>query len=68
MARAREMQGVPAHIEFLKPNDARRHPSHCLHHMGTGVNRICTNTDSPFYNKHCNSSKNCLLYVDERTQ
>ena len=69
MARAREMQGVPAHIEVLKSNDGiRRHPSHCIYSVGKRTNRICDCPDSPKWRVHCSSSKNCDFYQDNRLE
>lgn len=38
MARVRDMQGVPAHLEYLKGDGKRRHPAHCIFHEGVGKN------------------------------
>lgn len=65
MSRAREMQGVPAHVEYLKSNDKRRHPAHCIFHEGSGEKRICTNPVGELYLKHCKTSKNCDYYEEE---
>lgn len=43
MSRVREMQGVPAQLEYLKSDGKRRHPAHCIFREGTGKSRICTN-------------------------
>lgn len=66
MARVRDMQGVPAQIEVLRSNDGhRRHPSHCIFHMGAGRARICDNPHSPIYRENCSSAKNCEYYEEE---
>lgn len=65
MAKVKEMQGVPAHLEYLKTDGKRRHPAHCVFHDGVGRNRICTNTQSDMYNRHCNTSKNCDHYKEK---
>ena len=65
MARVREMQGVPAHLEYLKSDGKRRHPSHCIYADGKGSNRICTSTESPIYNQVCHSSKYCDFYREK---
>lgn len=64
MARVRDMQGTPAHIECLKSNDKRRHPSYCIFHDGTGKNRICTNPLCPLYSESCNSARFCDYYEE----
>ena len=65
MARVRDVQGVPAHLEYLKSDGKRRHPSHCIFHEGTGANRICTNPTSDRYYEHCSTAKNCDYYEEE---
>lgn len=65
MARVREMQGVPAHLEYLKSDGKRRHPAHCIFHEGTGANRICTNPRCEIYYKNCKTAKNCDYYEEE---
>lgn len=61
----RHMQGVPAHIETLRPNDGkRRHPARCIYAEGKGVNRICTNPLSPIYLMNCKSSSKCDYYEE----
>ncbi len=65
MARVAQMQGVPAHLEVLKADGKRRHPAHCIHHEGSGKNRICTNTESPIYNQKCRSAARCDYYWEE---
>ena len=35
MARVRDMQGVPAQLEYLKSDGKRRHSSYCIFHEGT---------------------------------
>lgn len=66
MARVRDMQGVSAHLEYLKSDGKRRHPAHCIFHEGTGKNRICTNTQSELYNRNCKSAKNCDYYEEDK--
>lgn len=65
MPRVRDMQGVPAHLEYLKADGKRRHPAHCIFHEGTGVNRVCTNPTCEKYYERCNSAKNCDYYEEE---
>ena len=66
MARVRDMQGVPAHIEVLKSDGHRRHPAHCIFHEGTGKSRVCTNPqNTTFYYEHCTSAKYCDYYEEE---
>ncbi len=57
-----QMQGVPAHLEFLKANDSRRHPAYCIFAEGKGANRVCTCPQSETYLKHCRSAKRCEYY------
>lgn len=65
MSKMSEMQGVPAHIEILKPKDKRRHPAHCRFHEGNGKNRIChCDNNSNNYLLNCNSAKNCDYYEE----
>lgn len=68
MAQVREMQGVPAHVEYLKSDGKRRHPAHCIFHEGTGKNRICTNPQCEMYYEHCNSAKNCNYYEENKNE
>ena len=65
MPKVREMQGVPAHLEYLKAKGPRRHPAHCIFHEGTGRSRICTNPQCMNYNAQCKSAKNCDFYEEE---
>lgn len=65
MPKVSQMQGVPAQIERLKPNDnKRRHPAHCIFADGKGKARRCTCTQSPKYLGKCNSAKQCDYYVE----
>lgn len=64
MARVREMQGVPAHIETLKSDGKRRHPAHCIFSEGKGTKRICTCPQGPKYYEHCTSSAKCNYYEE----
>lgn len=65
MARVRDMQGVSAHIEYLKSDGKRRHSARCIFHDGTGKARICTNTQSSIYNRRCGSARCCDYYMEE---
>ena len=66
MSRVSQMQGTPAHIEFLKSNDkVRRHPAHCIYAEGTGKSRICSCPQSKIYNMRCKSCKNCDYYEEK---
>lgn len=63
MVRIRDMQGVPAHLEYLRTNDGiHRHPAHCIFAEGKGKNRICTSPQCQMFNKHCNSAAKCDYY------
>lgn len=64
MARVRDMQNVPAHLEFLKSDGKRRHPAKCIFSEGIGKNRVCTNPQSRLYYQHCNTAKNCDYYEE----
>lgn len=64
MARVRDMQGVPAQLEYLKSDGKRRHPAHCTFHEGKGKNRICRNMNCHRFNQSCNSAKNCDYYEE----
>ena len=63
----RHMQGVPAHIEYLKSDSIRRNIAHCKFskHLGK-KNYICICTDSPHNETACNSSSRCDYYTDKR--
>lgn len=50
-----KLQGTPWHIETLKKDDDRRHKNWCIHYK----NGYCD-----YYERDCNSSKNCDNYVD----
>ena len=66
MARARDMQGVPAQIVTPKNNDNnRRHPSHCIYHEGKGKNRICKCERCGYYLSACHSAAKCDYYEEE---
>lgn len=65
VARVRDMQGVPAQLEYLKSDGKRRHPSYCIFHEGTGKKRICTNPQCEVYYKNCSSAKNCNYYEEK---
>lgn len=65
MVKIRDMQGVPAHLEYLKSDGKRRHPAHCIFHEGIGRSRICTNPQCEKYYETCNSAKNCDFYEEE---
>ena len=56
------MQGVPAHLETLKPKDSRRHPNYCKYHIGAGKERQCNNEQSPYFRKHCALAAKCDYY------
>lgn len=62
MARVRDMQGVPAHLEYLRSDGKRRHPSYCVFHEGAGKSRICANPAGPKYRQPCTTAKNCDYY------
>ena len=66
MARVRDMQGVPAHIETLKSDGKRRHISHCIYSKGKKGNYICKCTKSPNYNLECHSSSKCAHYSETK--
>ena len=68
MAKVRDMQGVPAHLEYLKSDGKKRHPAHCIFHEGTGKARICTNPQCERYYDVCNSAKNCDFYEEEKDE
>lgn len=65
MARVREMQGVSAHLEYLKSDGKRRHPARCIFHEGTGKARICMNPQSNIYTEKCNTAKRCDYYEEK---
>lgn len=66
MARVRDMQGVSAHLTFLKKTDkTRRHPAHCIYASGKGKNRICTSEKSIMFNLNCKSSVHCENYKEK---
>lgn len=63
---ARLMQGVPAQKEPLhkKPDDKRRHPTHCINCVG-GKSHICACPQAVYYMERCRSSKNCDFYEEK---
>ena len=66
MARVRNMQGVSAHLEYLKTGESRkRHPAHCVYAVGNGKNRICDCPENPKWRQHCGSSSRCENYIDK---
>ena len=65
MARVRNMQGVPAHIETLKNKDKkRRHPSKCKYHEGKHPERICKCEKSHMFLCKCETSQHCEYYEE----
>lgn len=62
MARAREMQGVPAQKVALKSDGVRRHPAYCIFAEGKGKARKCMCPQSPAYYDHCSSASKCQFY------
>lgn len=62
MPQAREMQGVPAHREYLKSDGKRRHPSRCIFAEGKGKERICKCPKCVFYCCSCHSAVKCDCY------
>lgn len=65
MAKINEMQGVPAHLVYLKSDGKRRHPAHCKFHEGIGKKRICYCKDNrEMYLLNCKSAKNCDFYEE----
>ncbi|MBQ6467584.1 MAG: hypothetical protein IJJ61_06540 [Clostridia bacterium] len=67
MARISQMQGVPAHIEYLKKTDSRRHPSYCIFSEGKGKSRKCKCKQSPMYLLGCHSAAGCDFYERRKT-
>ena len=65
VARVRDMQGVPAQLEYLKSDGKRRHPSYSIFHEGIGKNQTCTNPQCEVYYKNCSSAKNCNYYEEK---
>lgn len=65
MATVRQMQGVSAHLEYLKPKDKRRHPSHCIFADGPGKSRKCTSPQSRVYMQHCSTAAKCDYYEEK---
>ena len=65
MARVSQMQGIPAHLTYLKTNDKRRHPAHCIFADGKGKLRICTSPQSEKYMESCHSARNCEHYEEQ---
>lgn len=62
MANISKMQGTPFHIEVLKSEGERRHPSYCIYAEGKGKNRICTSPLCPLYSQPCRSAAKCDHY------
>lgn len=64
MARLKQMQGVPAHLETLKTDGKRRHPSHCKFHKGKGKARTCDCERCFNYLLNCKSTAKCDYYEE----
>lgn len=60
MASVSEMQGVPAHLEFLHKDedDARRHKTRCVHYK----DEYCK-----YYKRKCYGSRFCEVYKEPKT-
>lgn len=65
MARLSQLQGEAIHLETLKSDGKRRHPSYCVFADGKGKKRICTSPQSMIYNQHCNTSVRCDYYEEK---
>lgn len=67
MSKISQMQGVSAHLEYLKSKDkTRRHPAHCIYHDGKGENRICNcDINKERFSLRCTSAKNCDYYKEK---
>ena len=59
MASVSEMQGVPAHLEFLHKDedDVRRHKTRCVHYK----NGYCK-----YYKRKCYGSRFCEVYKESK--
>ena len=66
MPTVKNMQGVSAQLEFLRKNDKRRHPAHCINAERIEGVRFCFCGLSPNNGKPCRTSKNCEFYEDKR--
>lgn len=69
MPRVSQMQGVPAHLEFLKSKEPRRSIARCKfsEHQGARI-YICTCPLSDCYNNECHSCRNCMQYEEIATK
>lgn len=65
MARVRDMQGTPSHLEYPPSDGKRRYPVHCIFHEGSGKVCICMSTQSPIYGRNCNTAQNCDYYKEK---
>ena len=65
MAKVSQMQGVPAHLEYLKMSDKKRHPARCIFANGKGKNRVCMSPMSPIYREHCCTARLCDCYEEQ---
>ncbi len=59
MASVKEMQGIPAHLEFLHKdeNEARRHKTRCVHYK----DGYCK-----YYKRKCCGSRFCEMYKESK--
>ena len=59
------MQGTPAHLETLKSDGKRRHPSKCRYAEGKPKDRYCKNPNFVLYLQQCRSSAKCDYYEEK---
>lgn len=58
------MQGVSAHIEFLRDTkQKRRHMARCKNILKP--EKICDFPQSPYFNKKCGGSTHCDFYEEK---
>ena len=61
----RHMQGVPAHLEYVRKDktDRRRYPTHCIY--CEGKDRICSCPLGGYYLERCRSASRCDYYEEK---
>ena len=58
----KNMQGVPAHLEYLKTKDKRRHMAKCK--FIVKPQKVCDCTSSPYFRERCGGSSKCEFYEE----
>lgn len=59
----RHMQGVPAHLEYVKCKGKRRHMARCKFILKP--QKICDCTSSGYFRSRCSGSSHCEFYEEK---